>query len=377
MKIGLFSDTFLPVVDGVGRVVLAYADTLSSMGHQVTVSAPMYDIGFRGGLPYDLIDYSAIKVPTQPQYKTGTPLLDSHYRKRMQGAAFDIVHAHSPFGAGSEALRVARERGVPLVASFHSKYYDDFYKVTKNDTLSQLLVAAVVRFYNRCDQVWAVSETTADVLKSYGYKKEIVIMPNGVSLRKAKNDAIREIEARFSLEPDVPLLLFVGQINWKKNILRVLEACARLNGENVVFKLLLAGQGPDENAVKHKIADLGLDEKAQLIGHISNAEMLDALYARACVFTFPSLYDNAPMVVREAAVMGTPAVLVEGSSAAEVISDGVNGFLCRDDSEHLYHVLKRALHDPQHTQEIMRQALEQYQSLIASPVRRGWRKRAR
>lgn len=384
MRIGLFSDTFLPIVDGVGRVVLAYAETMAAMGHQITVSAPMYDTGYRGGMPYDLIDYTAIKVPTQPQYKTGTPLLDTHYRKRIQAASLDIVHAHSPFGAGTEALRIAREKKLPIVASFHSKYYDDFYKVTKNETLSHLLVSSVVSFYNRCDEVWAVSETTAEVLHSYGYKKEVIVMPNGVTLRHAKGEAIKEIESRFGLDSE-PLLLFVGQINWKKNILRVLEAVAKLKNEDVCFKLLLAGQGPDEKEVAAKIEELGLAGYALLIGHISNAEMLDALYARASVFTFPSLYDNAPMVVREAAVMGTPAVLVEGSSAAEIIHDGMNGFLCKDDSDNLYHVLKDALADLGKTKEIgqkaretipvpweniMQNVLERYQALIDGPYRR-------
>lgn len=63
LKIGQFSDTFLPVVDGVGRVVQAYAETLTAMGHQVTVVAPMYDTGSRGGLPYELLDFMASLCP--------------------------------------------------------------------------------------------------------------------------------------------------------------------------------------------------------------------------------------------------------------------------------------------------------------------------
>ena len=383
MRIGLFSDTFLPIADGVGRVVLAYAETLSRMEHQVVVSAPLYNTGYRGGMPYDLIDYTAIKVPTQPQYRAGSPVMDAHYRRRMQDAQLDIVHAHSPFGAGREALRIAREKKLPTVASFHSKYYDDFYKVTKNAALSKLLLNGVVSFYNRCDEVWAVSETTAEVLHEYGYKKPVIVMPNGVSLRSAKEQTIKEVENRFNLGTK-PLLLFVGQLNWKKNILRVLEAAAMLQHDEIDFKLLLAGQGPDQKEIQAKIDILGLNASAQLIGHITNADMLDALYARAAIFTFPSLYDNAPMVVREAAVMGTPSVLVKGSSAAEIIIDGVNGFLCIDDSEDLYRVLKSALSDLDQTksigqkaratipvpwESIMKTVIDRYQNLIDRSVK--------
>ncbi|NLE21128.1 MAG: glycosyltransferase family 4 protein, partial [Clostridiales bacterium] len=83
MRIGLFTDTFLPVVDGVGRVAVAYAETLPKLGHQVTVAAPLHDTGHRGGYPFELVDYTGFKVPTAPQYKTGTPSMDAHYRKRM------------------------------------------------------------------------------------------------------------------------------------------------------------------------------------------------------------------------------------------------------------------------------------------------------
>lgn len=378
MHVGLFTDTFLPIVDGVGRVVLAYAETLSSMNHQVTVSSPMYEAGFRGGFPFDLIDYAAMRVPTVPQYRMGSPAMDSHYRKRIGMALLDIAHSHSPFSAGAEALRVGKDKGIPVVGSFHSKYYDDFYKVTKNRTLSKLMVSSVVSFYKRCDQVWAVSSSTADVLQSYGYKGPVQVMPNGVMLRSVDQLALKEVEGKYALQ-DLPMLLFVGQINWKKNILRVLEAAARLKQEGYRFKLLLAGQGPDEKEVAERIAALGLGDVAQMIGHITSTELLDALYARASVFTFPSLYDNAPMVVREAAVMATPAVLIRGSSAAEIVSDGKNGFLCRDDSEDLFMVLKEALDDPDRTksigraaqesipmpwQDIMVSALEQYQALI-------------
>ena len=55
LRIGQFTDTFLPVVDGVGRVALAYSETLCKMGHQVTVVSPMYDTGYRGGYPFELM----------------------------------------------------------------------------------------------------------------------------------------------------------------------------------------------------------------------------------------------------------------------------------------------------------------------------------
>ena len=168
LRLGQFTDTFLPIVDGVGRVVYAYADTLCKMGHQVTVVAPMYDTGFQGGFPFELVDFMGAGLPGMKQYQIGEAVWDPHYRRRIRMIQLDLIHAHSPFTAGSEALRIATLRKLPLVATFHSKYYDDFLKATKSESIARMGTKFVVNFYNRCDEVWAVGKNAADVLKDYG-----------------------------------------------------------------------------------------------------------------------------------------------------------------------------------------------------------------
>ena len=357
LRIGEFTDTFLPVVDGVGRVVQAYAETLSAMGHQVTVVAPMYDTGTRGGFPYELVDFIATSVPGLRQYKVGEAMLDAHYRRRIRMVSLDIVHAHSPFTAGSEALRLASVRKLPLVATFHSKYYDDFLKATKSESMARMLTKFVVNFYNRCDEVWAVGRNTADVLHSYGYQGEVQVMPNGATLRTVHPSDVEEGSRRFGLGDD-PMILFVGQMDWKKNILTVMEACAELKKQGKRFHLLLAGQGIDLNAIRQKAEELNIQDLTQVLGHITDTSLLDGLYTRASVFAFPSLYDAAPMVVREAAVMGTPSVMVRGSTAAEIIRDGENGFLCENTPEDLARVIDGILADPDRRNRVGQAARE-------------------
>ena len=379
LRVGQFSDTFLPIVDGVGRVAYAYAETLCKLGHQVTVGCPMYDTGYRGGLPFEIVDYKAAPLPGMKQYKQGEAPMDPHYRKRMRMIPLDIVHAHSPFTAGSEALRLAVQRKIPLVGTFHSKYYDDFLKATKSETLAKLGTKFVVDFFHRCDEVWAVGDSTADVLRSYGYKGEIQVMPNGVAMRTVDPDAVKEVNRRWQLGND-PMILFVGQMNWKKNIRTVLEACALLRREGRKFHLVLAGQGPDMKEIEEKIYELDLNACTHLAGHITDMKLLDGLYARADLFAFPSLYDSAPMVIREAAVMGTPSVLVRGSCAADVVTDGQNGYLCDDTAESLRDVLKNVMDDKETLERIslcaretipvpwdklMVHAVERYERLIA------------
>lgn len=380
MKVGQFSDTFLPVVDGVGRVVTHYAYLMGELCEACYVIAPRQVNLVREGFSFEIVDYRSFPVPRNPQYRAGIPALDLSYRKRLVEIELDIVHAHSPFVAGREALRIARRREIPLVATFHSKYYDDFYQTTGSKTLAELGTKYVVNFFAKCDQVWAVSSSTAQVLRDYGYKGPIEIMENGTDLKEPDPAAAKEAEERFALG-NLPVLLFVGQMNWKKNIRRILEAVSVLVKEGRELRLVMAGQGPSEAEIKELASSLRLDDAVIYAGHISDGRILSGLYARADLLVFPSLYDNAPMVVREAAAVGTPALLASGSSAAEVVQDGVNGLLANDTSEEMAARIAWALDHPAELRQIgeaargtipkpwkdiVAQALDRYEQLIRS-----------
>lgn len=378
MNIGQFSETFYPIVDGVGRVVWSYANTLGKRGHECYVIAPMANTGYRGGYPFELIEYSSTSVPGSPQYSTGFAVLDRHYHDRIEKIRFDIVHAHTPFLSGSEALHIARKQKIPLVGTFHSKYYDDFYKATKSEMLAHAGTRIVVDFYSRCDEVWAVSRSTADVLHNYGYEGDIFVMENGAELREKREEDRLAAMKEYRLHEGEAVLLFAGQLNWKKNIEVILKAAALLKKKDLPFRLVLAGQGPDADAIKDLSNSLGIADVTLFTGHVMNNELLDGLYQAASLLVFPSLYDNAPMVLREAAVMGTPAVLTRGSNAAEILSEGVNGLLADNTPEDLAQTVYDALRDiprlhslgeaarstiPTSWEDIMEHVLARYQYL--------------
>lgn len=346
MRIGQFTDTFYPIVDGVGRVVFNYATHLPRLGHACYVIAPMVNTGYRGGFPFDLVDFTGTSVPGSPQYKAGVAILDRHYHARIADVPLDVIHAHTPFFAGMEALRLTAKQDIPLVASFHSKYYDDFYKATGHEALAHLGVKFVIEFYDRCDEVWAVSKSSADVLRGYGYGGEIVVMENGTEILPAAPENAARAAAQFAIPEDKPVLLFVGQMDWKKNILHILEAAALLRAQGTAFTLVLAGQGADAEAIRSKAEALSLGADTILTGHVSDPALLSGLYQRADLFVFPSLYDTFSLVLREAAAAGTPAVVARGGSPAEAVMDGENGFLAENTPEDLARVIRQALSDP-------------------------------
>lgn len=379
MKIGQFTESFLPIVDGVGRVVYNYANGLAKCGDECYVVAPQTDTGYRGGYPFELCDYSATSLPGSPQYKSGLAVLDKHYVDRMDKVKLDICHAHTPFFAGQEALRLCSKHGMPLVGTFHSKYYDDFYKATHMELLANMGVKFVVDFYERCDEVWTVSESSAGVLREYGYTGDIVVMENGTELRPALEDDRKQAIERFHLDTQHPIFLFVGQINWKKGILRLLEAAAYLRSQGERFTLVLAGQGPDEEAIRAKAAEMNISDAIIFTGHLGDTHLLDGLYQAATLFTFPSLYDTFSLVVREAAAMYTPSVVTVDSAAAEPIRHGINGLICPDDGERLGMLLKEYMHNdsalramgqsahdtiPHDWDNVIRKSRERYAALI-------------
>jgi glycosyltransferase involved in cell wall biosynthesis len=114
----------------------------------------------------------------------------------------------------------------------------------------------------------------------------------------------------------------------------------------------MAGQGPSEQEIRALSAALGLEDAVVHAGHITDVRLLDGLYTRADLFVFPSLYDNAPMVVREAAAVGTPSLLTRGSSAAEVVRDGENGLLADDTTADMAACIAWALDNPVRLREI-------------------------
>lgn len=343
MRIALCSDSFLPIIDGVGRVVYEYADRLAKRGNETYVITTVQDTGYRGNLPFEIVDFAGIKTPIASQYKTGIAMLDSNYVERISSVFPEIVHAHSPGFAGIEAVRLADKHKAPLIATFHSKFYDDFQRYTKSELLSSIGVRMVVNFFERCDEVWTVSGNAAETLRSYGYKGDIKIVRNGSNLRKP--DAAFEERARREFKLDSrPILLYAGQIDRKKNLFRIVETAAILRKDGHDFQLVFAGQGSDTEVLRDYAAEIGAGDII-FTGHISDVSILDGLYMAAELFIFPSLYDTAGLVVGEAAVMGTPSVVVRKSAPAEFVSNGKTGLICIDQANCLAEAIEHYLYE--------------------------------
>lgn len=318
-----FIDTYFPHVDGVVRTVHAYAGRIPAS----CVICPKNGANTDRSLPYDVLRVPSVPCPGLG-YSVPLPGLSRRARRFLKENRFMVFHAHSPFTMGHYALRMGRRLGVPVVATFHSKYYDDVLAIYHSKWLAKAVTRYIVRFYRRVDEVWACSVSTAETLRSYGYTGEIRVMENGTEAGAGTPSEADRVNAarRFQLLPDRPVLLFVGQQIWQKNLKLVLDTCEELKKRRFSFQMLVVGCGRDAASIRAYAAAHGLTDVVSFVGFVRDRSLLRGVYLASSLLFFPSLYDNAPLVVREAAALGVPSLLAKGSNSAECITDGENGF---------------------------------------------------
>ena len=353
-SVGLFNECFPPVMDGVSVCVENYAKWLQKLAGDVKVITPSVPGADYSKLDYQVLDYMSIPVPKRHPYVTGVAEIDPRYLAQISKIHFKIVHAHSPFASGMAAQRIAKLQGIPLGATFHSKYRDDFSRVLPKPVVDAI-VKVIIDFYEKADMVWVPQESVIDVIREYGFKGHVEVMDNGSDLvadypEKYFVDARREL----GIKPEEFVMLFVGQHIWEKNPRLIIESLSRM--PDVPFRMFFIGTGYAEQDMKALVTEKGLDDKVTFVGSLTEREDIKKYYAASDLFLFPSLYDNAPLVVREAAALHSPSVMAVGSTASTILTDGENGFLVENDPAAMEAKLRELVADPERVHRVGVQA---------------------
>lgn len=174
--------------------------------------------------------------------------------------------------------------------------------------------------------MWVPQESVKEVIREYGFKGNVEVVDNGCDFVADYPDSyFKESRLKLGIAPDEFVMLFVGQHIWEKNIRFILDGLEKV--KDIPFRMFFVGEGYAAEEMKHIVYEKGLEDKISLIGGIADRETIKTYYASANLFLFPSLYDNAPLVVREAAALHTPALMIKGATASSIITDGVDGFL--------------------------------------------------
>ena len=350
--LGIFNDCFPPIMDGVSITTQNYAYWLSKRtDNKVCVVTPKCP-GSYDDTPYSVYRYSSLFIPFRKPYRFGIPLMDWNFKTQIHRLPFGLVHAHCPFSSGKIAMQIAQKQHIPLVATFHSKYEMDFAHLIPNKYLLRHIVQNIIDFYEAADEVWIPQSAVEETLREYGYKGKVEVVENGSDFGNEPQMELVRSKARSELgiPSNENIFLFVGQHIWEKNISFLLHALSRLN--NIHFSMYFIGTGYAEKGIKKLTSDLALSSKVTFLGQINDREELKKYYAAADLFLFPSMYDNAPLVIREAAAMHTPSVLLKGSTASEIIEHGWNGFLSTAYLDKYAELIRKLVYHPEEIQQV-------------------------
>ncbi|MCX6745085.1 MAG: glycosyltransferase, partial [Candidatus Parcubacteria bacterium] len=299
LKIGFFTDTYLPQVNGVVTSIELFRQELERQGHEVYIFCPRV-AGEKDG--ERVIRFKSFRFLFQPEYHISVPF-SRHMLRDFWSKDLDIVHAHTPFSIGLMGYYYAYIKKVPFIHTYHT-LYPEYIKsyILKGRFITPKMVAKLSAvFSNRCDLTIAPSAKIKKLLKGYGVTKPIKVLATGVKIKeyavKVKNNNFRR---QYSLKSSDKLLIFVGRLGKEKNIDFLIAALPLIQNKIKNAKLVIIGDGPHRYNLQKQAQRLKIAKSVIFTGYYKKPEVIKA-YQASDLFAFASLTDTQGMVVVEAA----------------------------------------------------------------------------
>ena len=335
MKTVLLNDSFPPVIDGVSNTILNYADYLQKHGDTPLVAVPRYP-DVVDDYPFEVLRYPSMYAGKKVGYRAGRPFTRKAMNRLSQFSP-ELIHTHCPVASTLLARELREIVHVPIILTYHTKFDYDLARFVRSKALQHIMVQEIIRNVSACDDIWVVNEGAGKNLKELGFEGEYTVMPNGVDIDPSPcaPEILDKLNDEYALKAEEPLFLFVGRMLWYKGQRYILEGLARLKAKEIPFRMAFVGDGGDLENIRKEAENLGILDRCIFTGSILDRERLKAWYSRADAFLLPSVFDNNPLVVKEAASCSTPSVLVRDSSSADGVTHMENGFLISESSEEM------------------------------------------
>ncbi len=318
LRIALFSGNYNYVRDGANQALNRLVGHLLDRGAKVRVYSPTIpDPPFEA--TGDLVSIPSLPIPGRGEYRIGTAL-SPHIHEDMKAFDPNIVHIASPDYVGHRAVSWARERGIPVLASVHTRFetYPRYYGL---GFIEPLMVKGLRRLYNRCDAIVAPSPSMADNLRQEGMNKDVGIWSRGVD-RETFNPGRRDLAWRrgLGIADDVPVVGFLGRLVMEKGLDIFADTIAELKARNVVHHVLVIGEGPAHGWFEGKLPG------ACFIGFQGGADLGRAVASMDMLFN-PSITETFGNVTLEAMACGVPVVAARATGSESLVEDGRSGVL--------------------------------------------------
>lgn len=331
MRIGVFTESYEPIVNGVSVCVGTLRDELSRRGHEVFVFAP----AFKGHTDQRANVFRLPSTHTFLMRDYPFPIpFSPGIRRAFESLKLDVVHTQTPFLLGLLGAKWARRNGIPLVSTNHTLYteYAHYVPVRPMAVTRLALIRLMKWYYSGCDAVVAPSGPVEAILRSYGIRTRIEVIRTGVvAAAPLSPDERRRHRSRLGFGEDEFVLLYVGRIAREKNLRMLLDALKLASRVDSRLRLVLVGGGPALAETRRRAEEVGVADSVQFTGMLPRPE-IDPLYAAADTFVFPSTTETQGIAICEALSAGLPIVAVNAGGIPENVRQGVDGFLTANDA---------------------------------------------
>ena len=314
MRIALFTETFLPKVDGIVTRLRHTVEHLQRSGDQVLVVSPDGGLTeYKGARIYGV---SGFPLPLYPELKLALP-------RPSIGVALeefqpDLIHVVNPAVLGLAGLYYAKMMQVPLVASYHThlpQYLHHYGLGMLEGVMWELIKAS----HNQAQLNLCTSTAMVDQLREHGIER-LDLWQRGVDTETFHPDlASEEMRSHLSQgHPESPLLLYVGRLGAEKEIERIKPVLEAIPDA----RLALVGDGPNRSVLEKHFAGT----PTHFVGYLTG-KALGSAFACADAFVFPSRTETLGLVLLEAMAAGCPVVAARSGGIPDIVTDGVNGYL--------------------------------------------------
>ena len=337
MRIGIFSDTYIPQINGVSTSIEMLRKGLEKMGHKVYIVTVN-----PSNLKY-IYEKKVLKIPGIPigifDYRL-TSVYPARAIKKIKNWNLDIIHSQTEFGIGTFARIIAKQLDIPLVHTYHTMYEDYVHYITKGyfKKTSKKIVEYLTLFY--CDQtateLIVPTKKAHDLFKEkYKVKRNVNIIPTGIEIEKYSKhysiDKINKLKQKLNIQ-DETVLLFVGRLGLEKSVDFLIE-----NHKSINAKLLIIGDGPERENLEKLVNKLNLQDKVIFTGKVPLKD-IGMYYKLGDIFVTASKTETQGLTVIEALSSSLPVVAINDESFLEPIKNDYNGYLFDNKNEYVNYI---------------------------------------
>lgn len=346
MRIALFTETYLPSINGVVTHVKTLKEGLEALGHTVLVVTADSRVN-NHVIADDVMYCPAVKLKKIYNYDIAPPISKERLDK-IKCFAPDIIHIHNEFGVGISGVLIARTLKVPLVYTLHTMYDDYVYYVAKTKGFGKIVTSAshlyAKMLASTASAITGPSPKVSEYFKACGVKKPVHVIPNSVELDVFKpenvdrNDAVR-MRRKFGFADDDMVFCFCGRLGKEKNVTLLLEYWAKNVRPEDKIKLFILGDGPLHEQHCKEADELGISDMVKFAGRVEHPD-LPVYYACCDAYITASLSDTCSISMLEGMAMHLPVLSLKDDLNVGQVKDGINGYNFTD-ADSMYVLLKK------------------------------------